>query len=403
MERRQMYISSSYIYFTKFDTVKTTQFEVTNKNFFDSMNKLIYQNSNEYKVLYDEEEDKYIIYYNGQKYYVKDGKDELSRKNGSKELQEELDKLVEKCKEIETIKEEKNNKVEANDEEVHKIYKRIGENGAKTYKERVALLDRLKNQKDFTNPFEEAADIYDEINDGCNFCGEVRHGLFFCLALLSAIASAFVPFFGWAALGFTLLGFDGLLTMFVFDDYFGFAGLFPFLCSIVIFPFTFGYYTIKRIVEKIIQKIKISSVKKQIKQDEKQMKNKKALDKLKMRKINVEELSNLFQSKLKEEPGDLNKTYEMVNELKNNILSIKDEKTKKKYVGELFEIIKYYIDASKHISIKQKTINNLFDQIKDLKIKEEEELRKEKEKEDINNECDNLVEKINYQKSIGTR
>jgi hypothetical protein len=133
------------------------------------------------------------------------------------------------------------------------------------------------------------------------------------------------------------------------------------------------------------------------------MKNKTALDKLKMRKINVEELSNLFQSKLKEEPGDLNKTYEMVNELKNNILSIKDEKTKKKYVGELFEIIKYYIDASKHISIKQKTINNLFDQIKDLKIKVEEELRKEKEKEDINNECDNLVEKINYQKSIGTR
>ncbi len=403
MERRQMYISSSYIYFTKFDTVKTTQFEVTNKNFFDSMNKLIYQNSNEYKVLYDEEEDKYIIYYNGQKYYVKDGKEELSRKNGSKELQEELDKLVEKCKEIETIKEEENNKVEANDEEVHKIYNRIRENGAKTYKERVALLDRLKNNKDFTNPFEEAADIYDEINDGCNFSGEVRHALFFCLALLSAIASAFVPFFGWAALGFTLLGFDGLLTMFVFDDCFGFAGLFPFLCSIVIFPFTFGYYTIKRIVEKIIQKIKISSVKKQIKQDEKQMKNKTALDKLKMRKINVEELSNLFQSKLKEEPGDLNKTYEMVNELKNNILSIKDEKTKKKYVGELFEIIKYYIDASKHISIKQKTINNLFDQIKDLKIKVEEELRKEKEKEDINNECDNLVEKINYQKSIGTR
>jgi hypothetical protein len=403
MERRQMYISSSYIYFTKFDTVKTTQFEVTNKNFFDSMNKLIYQNSNEYKVLYDEEEDKYIIYYKNQKYYVKDGKEDLSRKNGSKELLEELDKLVEKCKEIEKIKEEENNKVEATDVEVHKIYKRIRENGAKTYKERVALLDRLKNNKDFTNPFDEAADIYDEINDGGNFCGEVRHGLFFCLAVLSAITAAFVPFFGWVALGFTLLGVDGLLTMFLFDNYFDFAGLFPFLCSIVIFPFTFGYYTIKRIVEKIIQKIKISSVKKQIKQDEMQMKNKKALDNLKMRKINVEELSNLFQSKLKEEPGDLNKTYEMVNELKNNILSFKDEKTKKKYVSELFEIIKYYIDASKHVSIKQKTINNFFDQIKDLKIKVEEELRKEKEKGDINNEYDNLVEKINYQKSIGTR
>ncbi len=101
--------------------------------------------------------------------------------------------------------------------------------------------------------------------------------------------------------------------------------------------------------------------------------------------------------------NNLNVTSETINNLKNDILSIKNKNIKDKYANDLYEIIKYFIESSDNVKDKKRLYDILNNQIDDLKIKVEEELRKEKEEERINESCDSLIENIEHQKSIGAR
>ena len=173
------------------------------------------------------------------------------------------------------------------------------------------------------------------------------------------------------------------------------------LLSILTLPLNIVFNIVRKIVKIIKHNKEISSIKKEITDFNKKV---KFVSKLKVNINEIEKfLDNTGMDYLKNAPTDLRETTELITELKDKIRLIEDKSLKRKYSIELYEIIKYYVDASINIKGENVIPKITSNQVTDLSRRVDEELKKEKEKKESQDIYDNYVDSINKQKSIGIR
>ncbi len=398
------------ICFTNLGTVHCMDFELTNSLFFEKMNKKIKEQPDENKVSYDKENDKYLIMYNTHVYEVNYRNEKLDKYCPKPEIIEMLNKLVEisnSQKEIRVI-EEKTSKKEKKYRE--KLYKNVIRGLVTSNDEKRAKISLLKEEreKNKLSFFKGIADVFKKMNYGKSF--EERgfwEGLIFPIPFL--IAGIIFAFIGKAYffLGSWIVAVSIMIDALVWNKYHinevSYRGYLMSIISVLALPFNVLYNAVKKLVDYIKHQSSINKIKRSITDFG------KTKEFAPVTKVNINEVSK-FLDKVTNKKGDRDhetykRTIEIINELKNRVVLIKDEKISKKYALELYEIINYYIEVSnkKRGFDKEKILRLLFSQIRDLKEKVEDELRKEMEEEKNNNDYNTLIENIEYQKSIGTR
>ncbi len=405
------------IRFTGLGIVKSPDFELTNKLFFKEMKKNIMMSNNLYNVSYDEKNNKYLVVYNGTTYDVKYHNQDLGKNSEKKNIVYELNYLVDISKLQKNIDSEK----DKNNQDMEKQKEYI------MYMARCGINDSNDNKRDYIKHLKEDYKInkpkileptLEKIKD-INFYIPFYFGRNRFFSVIRVLADAF-----WClvSLGGVMSGvylFIPVLLAIIFDIYDcivcsdrtstygyysnhkflnGYAGIWASLLSICEAPIILGFYSCKRLVEKIKHIIEVNKIKSTITDLDHEKYMKKALSKSKKSILEASKLLNNIVNN-----NNLNVTSETINNLKNDILSIKNKNIKDKYANDLYEIIKYFIESSENVKDKKRLYDILNNQIDDLKIKVEEELRKEKEEERINERCDSLIENIEHQKSIGAR
>ncbi len=386
------------ICFTKFNTVKNNDFEYTYNDFFKKMKSLMIKDINNYGVYY--KDDKYVIVYDNVSYEVRYGNLELNKDCENQDLVSRLNRLVEFSTTLSEM-----NKEEPKEEVIFE------EKIAKTHKERLATLKREKEfyknrTKGFLNGF---ICGYESVNDGKEYDGGARFVFGGIGSIIIAILSSFVssPLIVIAFIISEVCFFDGAIKHYLFPKSDHFAGIIPFLVWLLMFlPIDIIANGSLIVGNKISYYYNTETLRKAIKED------KKIIDKYRKKFITKSKINNNevieYLAKMKNinsEPGNLSTTIKVISELKDSILEIKDNSLSKKYAKDLFEIISYYIDTNNNRKTLDKvyTPKLLFEQIRDLKEKVENELRKQTEKEKLNNEYSTMIENIEYQKSIGAR
>lgn len=404
------------INFTNLGTVRLTNDELTNELFFNKMNRLINDNVSLNRVIYDENDDCYKIIYHGDEYEVKYRNSFLTSKCEKQDIIYSLNKLVDLSKYQKTIQEEKNcheeEKIKIKQELIDKVKNGIVNSNEEKMTKISIIDDEYKNNKTkiFKLTWKKIKDINvsmfvrkNNLISGIRLFSVLITALAFLCELGFFISSSeYVVIF----LMLPTLGAFADSCFFIhqikagsFLDDRAYSGIYATIASIIALPFLLGYYTTKRFIEIIKRGISIHNVKKTITDLKKEQQMRKQLSKT---KINIKEVSKVLNNVLNNnESIELKNILKEINELKENIQLIKDKSISREYANNLYEIIKYYIEASSNIksSDKNKINDFLVLQVKDLSIKVDDELRKEKE----DNSCDEMLNTISYQKSIGTR
>ena len=394
------------ICFTKLKTVIFDNYELTNDLFLKRMKEVILYNVDAYNVSYDKENDRYQIVYNSKVYDVLFRNEELHSDCQKKEIIELLNSLVDysektrirKEKERESIQEEAKIKADifdnvragiSNTNELKKGMITLEENEFKEDKFPV-LKGIWKIIKNFNYGEVPEERLYWEI--GWN--GIIALVLTMILGIFQLRDVIFIP----GGL-YIVSAFDGLSCIAAINNgEKGYRGILLSLLSIITLPFNIAYNIVRRIGNVITHKKKIRELKKGIAE----FKEKKRY--LPKKKVNINEVTKLLEDITTSDNKliNYNSTVDVIEELRNSILLIKDEKLNRKYSIELYEIIKYYIEASKRIKY-EKTTKILFEQVSELRKKVDKELIKEQEEEKANNDYNALMDEVKHQKSIGTR
>ena len=401
------------ICFTNLGTVNCQEFELTNKLFFEEMSKKISMSPEIYNVSYDNEKDIYKIMFDGTIYETHYRNTALGKNSEKKDIVDGLNHLIEVSKiqlEISNKTKEENCEIKENKQNALSNAK----NGiVNTNDEKRSMINFLNEEykKDRTKVFRPTLELMKKINFweefGLDGEGVLVHlarilldaiGISVCMTLMTHGYASILFIIGVSATGLDLL--HGIVLSEIIDNFLnGHGGLWAIISSLVAFPFIAGFRSCKRLVEKIKHIIEVNKIKKTITDLDHEKYMKKRLSRS---KVNVLEASKLLNN-IVNDNNNLNVTSETINNLKNDILSIKNKIIKDKYANDLYEIIKYFIESSDNVKDKKRLYEILNNQIDDLKIKVEEELRKEKEEERINERCDSLIENIEHQKSIGAR
>ena len=398
------------IYFTNLGIVKSNEFEFTNDRFFNNMENMIATKPKQYSVAYDKEKNEYKIVYDNRAYSVILGKDGYLERTTIVDM---LNKLVKNSTSYDEIRKEEDEKNQYIAEKREQIFDNARKGIIRTNDEKRAAIkindDKYRNEKyKFWNG---VFKIFKKINWGDK---KLLFSIVDVIAvLLSIIIGASASLLGLVTLelvakitagcAFTSL-FGTVLINSIIDDVSctnfdeGINGIWPFIFSLVTLPFNITY----NLVKKIISVVKHYSIKKDLQKGiydfnyrRKKTKSKKSIDEVN-KYINEIALKNMNDA-----PTNMHKTIDAVTSLKDKILEVKDSRLSKKFAKELYEIINYYIDASLNIKEKDKVSNILSNQLIDLTRRVDDVLEKENNK---NNEgCNNLIETIDYQKSIGTR
>jgi hypothetical protein len=407
------------ICFTGLGIVKSPDFELTNDLFFKEMKKNIMMSNNLYNVKYDKKNNKYLVVYNGTTYDVKYHNQDLGRDCEKKDIVHELNYLVDTSKlqkNIDSEKDKNNQDMEKQKESIMYMA-RCGINDSNNRKR-----DYIKHLKvDYKNNRQTIIKPTLEIIKDINFYRPFYFGRNRFFSVIRVLADAFVELISIGAIASGVYLFIPVLLAITFDifdcigcenrtstyGYYsnhkflnGYGGIWASLLSILATPLVVGFSLLLRLSDKIKHTIEVNKIKKTITDLDHEKYMKKALSKSKK---SILEASKLLNNIVNNENNNLNVTSEIVNNLKNDILSIKDKKTKDKYANDLYEIIKYFIESSENVKDKKRLYDILNNQINDLKIKVEEELKKEKEQERINEDYSKLMDNINHQKSIGAR
>ena len=391
------------IYFTNLGIVKCKAFELTNEQFLEQMTNLINEKPELYHVNYDKENDIYLVFYRGEKYTVKFGRDGYCEKSDSLEI---LKKLIEITSSINGIKKENEEKQAYDKEQRDMVFANANEGILNTNEEKLAKLEIInKNFRKKNIPLLKSIwKCYKKIIFGDqDLLSQIYFIGGFGLAIIMAIIGCIMGVLPVALSGcgaWIILTLDSLIPYALTkDSEHGWLGLIVTILSLLTIPVNI----IVNIVNKIVNIIKYKKDVKKIKRSITDVK--KVVEFIPKTKVNIDEINKYLNNgginALRMGPTDLEETINVVTNLKNKILQVKDKKTSKKLASELYEIIKYYTDSS--VKIKNITPTILSDQIIDLDRRIDEVIRNEKEQEEVNNNYDDMMETINHQKSIGVR
>ncbi len=389
------------IHFTSLGIVKCKEFELTNELFLGKMINLIKDDPNRFNVTYDSENDEYHIRYDHLSYDVEFVNEKLNSNCPKKEVIDLLNKLVEITNNTYKLRSEEMKRVAYKVNRKEELFKKAESGIVETNEEKRAKLAWLKEEYKKNNKgfFKSVWDTFISV-----FIGKTP--VFYCVGL--CILSIIGLIVGMACISvpvgfftFIPLGIDSIITVPASVDGKGYRGVLLTIISVLLLPVNLLYNIGKKITNRIKYIIKIIKTKSTITK----VKEKKEF--ISKSNINIKQVDKFLDevgfSNLKNGPTDLETTVAVVSNLKEKILLIKDEKISKQYAMELFEIIKYYVDASINLNEKDRIPTILTSQITDLNKRVDEILSKEKEQETVNSSCDNLVEYIEHQKSIGTR
>ena len=399
------------ICFTNLGTVNCSKFELTNELFFKKMNSMISKDADSYNVSYDKENDTYVIIYDNNKYEVRYRNEILTKNSSRKDIIELLNKLIDISKtqgEIQVVGNELKN-----EEDVHREKALINAKQGiiHTNEEKESKIELLKDDynKNKTKVFKDflytLRDLYFSdiliLSDTLTIL-RAGFGVGGVLLLISTIIGTLVgeitaPLVLYIVSSILII--DGIFDWLNDYDYLESSGILGVVVALIASPFVLGYYSVKRLIEKIKSLYKINKVKKTITNVDKKRKVKISKEEL------IEKINTLTKNKINELDKDqyitYNRTLEMVNNLKKNISMIQDKKKNKEYSIEFYEIIRYYIEAIENVKEKGKVSSILYDQINVLNKKVEEELRNEKMDEESSS--NDLMEVYKEQKSIGRR
>ena len=398
------------IYFTNLGIVKSNEFEFTNDRFFTNMKNMITKKPNQNFVTYDEEKNEYKIAYNNCEYEVILGKDGYLERTTIVDM---LNELVEISTFVERIRKEENDKNQYIDEQRKQIFDNAKKGIIRTNEEKQAAIkinnDEYKNGK--YKFWKEVFKIFKKLNwrkDDIWFVAiDAVATVIFCIAggVTSALGLVVLEKIAEVCACVSLSDlFSTMLINSLIDEFgsccygYGIRGIWLFVFSLVTLPLNMVY----NLGKKIKNVAKHYTENKRLQNGIHDIKNTRIIHKSKK---NIDEVNKFIDEyavkNMAVAPTNLHKTIEVVTSLKDKILEVKDNRLSKKFAKELYEIINYYTDASINISEKDKASNILSSQLIDLKERVDKELENENNKN--NEECDNLIESIEHQKSIGAR
>ena len=392
-----------YMYFTNLGIVNCSEFEVTYSQFLKKMSRLISENNALYNVKYDEVNKKYVIVYNSHVYEVKTGKDGYYEKSDVIEILNELVKISE---EVEKIKREELSKKKYDEHQRDIAFRNavngiIQTNGEKRAK--IKLLNDEYNENDF-NVFKRVGKIMKEISFKNIGAAPmiVRALVEFIIAIIviPVIATAMGIGPGQGFLGILFLVTDFVIVadlgiIFVCYDNSNYQGIFGSLFAFLSSPFILGYNLVKKAFRAIKHGKEIKKLRSGIYGFDQNLAVLKHIGK---EGLLSEESMEHSLNNMKKNSNKYSETIKSITSLRNRIMNIENDGIKKKFMFDLYEIIYNYME------VKQKDDStSLTVQIVDLGKRVDEEIRKEQGKKTINEECDEYVENITRQKSIGTR
>ena len=388
------------IHFTSLGIVKCKQFELTNELFLGKMINLINDDPDRFNVAYDEENDEYHIRYDHLVYDVEFVNEKLNSNCPKREVIDLLNKLVKVTNNTLKLRKEEMKRVNYKENKKEELFRKAKSGILETNEEKKAKVALLKEEYKNNNKgyFKAVWETFKSIIIGKTPI--FTFGVLFLLSIICLIVGMICISQEVGVLLFFFFGIDSAVTVPASLEEEGYRGLFFTVLSVLLLPVNLLYNIGKKITNRIKYIIETIKVKNSITT----VKEKKEF--ISKKNINIKQVDKFLDvvaNNLKNGPTDLETTVAVVSNLKEKILLIKDEKISKQYAMELYEIIKYYVDASINLNEKSRIPTILSSGITDLNKRVDETLSKEKEQELVNNNCDNLVEYIEHQKSIGTR
>ena len=378
--------------FTKLGTVKCSEFELTKKDFFRKMTNLIMDNPNIHNVSYDKKSDTYEVMYNSNKFEVKYGNEYLSSDCSDQSLVSCLNQLVSISTIQKTLCDEEKELNKQKEKKEQKLMENAKNNVLKTNEDKLAKIDLLRKEdkEKGAKSLEKIGEFLLDMNYGelgfFTGLGRMGTGLLSIILFLAGVGHfisggvaflATVPLFAYIGTGLGLIDAIFLLISFYNDsvDDVAYRGLVASAFSLLLAPFAFAVFGVTRVINKIKLKRKINNIRKTL-AVENNIKSREVQDK-------GIEIVNKMLSETKDENNNTNDvlmSFKEFDELKNSILLINDEKTKKEYANELYKILEYCIKITK-LKDRDKAYTVLLNELSKLKMKvnnkiEEEENQK---------------------------
>jgi hypothetical protein len=378
--------------FTKLGTVKCSEFELTKKDFFRKMTSLIMDNPNIHNVSYDKKSDTYEVMYNSNKFEVKYGNEYLSSDCSDQSLVSCLNQLVAISTIQKTLCDEEKELNKQKEKKEQKLMENAKNNVLKTNEDKLAKIDLLRKEdkEKGTKSLEETVEFILDINYGelgfFTGLGRMGTGIISIILFLAGVVHfisggvaflATVPLFAYIGTGLGLIDAIFLLISFYNDsvDDEAYRGLVASAFSLLLAPFALAVFGVKRVINKIKLKREINKIRKTL-AVENNIKSREVQDK------GIEIVDKML-SETKDENNNTNDvlmSFKEFDELKNSILLINDEKTKKEYANELYKILEYCIKITK-LKDRDKAYTVLLNELSKLKMKvnnkiEEEENQK---------------------------
>ena len=397
-----------FINFTKYKTVKISNSEVPNNVFMGEMIRLITHDVDHYGVYYDYEYDYFKIMYDGCSYVIHGSHKPIGKDNYKKEIINELNHL---CNVTKYQKEANKFCEEAvSSKETKTPLKEIEKFILNEEDKLKEIKERYKNNK--IRPFSITNDLFRKINYGkSNGLSQVFNGTM-ALSSLSLIGGAIaLPqfFFFWILLvAFGIV--DGVIWILNEMDVnrYGWRGMYHSLISIIFYPLSLTFITLKKTYEKIKELVDIHKIEKNIG---------KRNAKLKARNIKSIESSLMESKDLRVDSKRIVLDTDEFEELKNKILSIRDKNKQKEYGIVLLQAIADSLEVKKNKfgPLRERDYSNIKYQMEELNKRVKEELEKEREQDNIKRVEYRLMSEITdkkeevieecfeKQKSIGTR
>ncbi len=378
--------------FTKLGTVKCSEFELTKKDFFRKMTSLIMDNPNIHNVSYDKKSDTYEVMYNSNKFEVKYGNEYLSSDCSDQSLVSCLNQLVAISTIQKTLCDEEKELNKQKEKKEQKLMENAKNNVLKTNEDKLAKIDLLRKEdkEKGAKSLEEIVELLLAINYGelgfFTGLGRMGTGLLSIILFLAWVVHfisggvaflATVPLFAYIGTGLGLIDAIFLCVSFYNDsvDDEAYRGLVASAFSLLLAPFALAVFGVKRVINKIKLKREINKIRKTL-AVENNIKSREVQDK------GIEIVDKML-SETKDENNNTNDvlmSFKEFDELKNSILLINDEKTKKEYANELYKILEYCIKITK-LKDRDKAYTVLLNELSKLKMKvnnkiEEEENQK---------------------------
>ena len=382
------------VVFTALKTVRSNDFELLQMEFFNKMCQSIMSDSSRYKMEYNSDKDCYELLYNDKEYVIKCGDKIVNKNYEDQELVFYLERLVKFSELQNKIQNEENALKEARRIEYEKTLRRAKDGLLNSVAENEVLIKDLikEDKRDGVQIFKESLEVLQKIVMGEQdlFCAlrivvGVIGLIFLIVASIAAFMGEAVPFWVFLLSGFPIVD---TITFFITDHYdIEFRGYWASLAALISYPFITLFMTGRRLLEKILLSSKIRKIRKRISR----IKSGNNMNKVNNKRINVKEILEYTSEKQPKENAVL--SIKEFDDLKNYILSIKDNKTKHELSNDLYRLINDFIKIGS-IGKKEKYYNIARARLESIKARVDIKLNEEKAQEKNEATCYKLMNEV---------